>query len=125
MKTYVSAKLHGLVVTDKSVEYHGSVTIGADLLAAAGIEEYEQVHVVNLTNGHRWVTYAVPGPDGVFTLNGGGARLGEKGDKCVVMAYDVSEYYEPATVVHVDANNVPKDKFKYKQQPRPLPPPAQ
>lgn len=89
MKTFVSAKLHGIRVTDKSVEYHGSVSICPKLLAAAGIEQYEQVHVVNLNNGNRWVTYAIEGEIGAFTLNGGGARLGEIGDSCVVMTYDL------------------------------------
>jgi aspartate 1-decarboxylase len=105
MRTWVAAKLHGLRVTDKAVHYHGSVTIGADLLAAAGIQDFEQVHVVNLANGNRWVTYALPGPEGAFTLNGGGARLGEVGDPCVVFTFQTGDTREPAPVVFTDETN--------------------
>ena len=100
LRSYVSAKLHNLSVTDKSVEYMGSVTIGRDLLALARIEEYERVDIVNLNNGNRWTTYVLAGPDGVFTLNGGGARLGEVGDRCVVMTYALGDRMHPAAVVH-------------------------
>lgn len=98
-RTYVHAKLHGVTATDAAVAYYGSVTIGNDLMAASGIEPYEQVDVVNLNTGGRWTTYALPGPDGVFTLNGGGARLGVKGDPCVVMAYESSTEFHGARVV--------------------------
>lgn len=104
-RTWIAAKLHGVRVTDASVRYHGSVTIGDNLLYAANIEPYEQVHVVNLANGHRWVTYALPGEDGVFSLNGGGARLGVVGDECVVMTFRTASDYQPATVVFCDENN--------------------
>jgi aspartate 1-decarboxylase len=105
MKTYVAAKLHNLHVTDKSVDYHGSVSIAASLLKAAGIEPYEQVHIINLSNGHRWITYAVPTQDGVFTLNGGGARLGEIGDACVVLSYRQSNAFQGAKVVYCTSEN--------------------
>jgi aspartate 1-decarboxylase len=99
LRTYVHAKIHGLVVTAASIEYHGSVSIGSDLMDHAGIEPYEQVDVVDLNNGNRWTTYALPGPDGVFTLNGGGARLGCVGDVCVVMAYETSGAYQGGRVL--------------------------
>lgn len=105
MKTYVSAKLHDLTVTDSVPRYIGSVTIGKDLLEAAGIDEYEQVHVCNLNNGARWITYALAGDDGVFELNGPGARLGMKGDRCVVMTYHMEDSYSGATSVFVDEKN--------------------
>lgn len=106
MRTYVVAKLHGIHVTAKSVAYHGSIGIDRSLLAAVGIAPYEQVHVVNLNNGARWVTYALPLDEiGAFSLNGGGARLGELGDSCVVMAYAVSDGYEPAAVAHCGIDN--------------------
>lgn len=107
MRCYVGGKLHGLTVTAAAVEYVGSVTIDTGLLAAAGIEAYEQVHVVNLNTGGRWVTYALPGEEGMFTLNGGGARLGVVGDRCVVMTYRWENMYTGARVVFCDqANNV-------------------
>jgi aspartate 1-decarboxylase len=105
LRTYVFSKIHGVAVTDASVDYHGSVTIGRDLMQAARIEPYEQVHVVNLSTRDRWVTYALPGPDGVFTLNGGGARLGVVGDRCTVMTFGVSERFEGAPVVYCEPDN--------------------
>lgn len=86
--TRVRSKLHGITVTDASVEYNGSVSIDASLMRTVGIRAYEQVHVINLTNGNRWVTYAIPSSVlRAFTLNGGGAHLGKIGDRCVVMTY--------------------------------------
>jgi aspartate 1-decarboxylase len=113
MKTYVSAKLHSLRVTDKSVHYHGSVSICRTLLEAAGVQDYEQVHVVNLANGSRWITYALPGEPGMFSLNGGGARLGEIGDICIVMTFEMLEQYRPARVVHCDEKNRIAKSFYY------------
>jgi len=98
-RCFVAAKLHGIVATDKSVAYHGSVSIGRDLMRASGILDHEQVHVINLTNGKRWVTYALPTDPGAFTLNGGGARLGEVGDTFVVLTYRWSARMEKARVV--------------------------
>lgn len=105
MKMFVAAKLHNLHVTDKSVDYHGSVSIAASLLAAADISPYEQVHVINLANGNRWITYAVPAEEGMFTLNGGGARLGEIGDCCVALTYRQEEAFSGAAVVYCTSDN--------------------
>lgn len=113
LRTFVSAKIHNLVVTDASVNYHGSVTIGTDLLRLANIKAFEQVDIVNLNNGNRWTTYVLPGESGVFTLNGGGARLGVVGDRCVAMTYRQSETFEGADVVYCDENNGASDHFVY------------
>lgn len=112
-RTWIAAKLHGVRVTAASVRYHGSVTIGDDLLYAANIERYEQVHVVNLSTGDRWITYVLPGEDGVFSLNGGGARLGVVGDECVVMTFRTGPEYRPATVVFCDERNGITDVTSY------------
>jgi aspartate 1-decarboxylase len=106
MRTYISAKIHDLVVTDAHLHYTGSITIDSALLKRAEIDEYEQVDVVNLNNGNRWTTYVIPGGPGVFTLNGGGARLGLPGDICVIMTYRTSETFEGARAIFVDAENV-------------------
>lgn len=116
LKTFVAAKLHGLRVTDKAVEYNGSVSIDKYLMLVAGIQPFEQVHVVNLNNGQRWITYALPDDDtGAFSLNGGGARLGEIGDPCVVMTYGQAESFEPATVVFCDEQNAISHIMQYER----------
>lgn len=114
MRTWVGAKLHGIRVTDASVDYHGSVGIDAELMRQADIEPFEQVHVVNLNTGGRWVTYALPvEPRGAFTLNGGGARLGVIGDVCVVMTYQTGNDYKPARVLFLDQDNRVTDSEMY------------
>jgi len=113
MKEYVQSKLHNINVTAKSIDYHGSVTIDQYLLNASNIDPYQKVDIVNLHTGHRWTTYAVPGPKGSFELNGGGARLGEIGDKCVVIAYQSSDSFQGATVVFCNKYNTIESQLKY------------
>ncbi len=95
------------------MDYNGSVGIDAALMERAGIEAYEQVHLVNLRNGERWVTYAIPAGPGEFTLNGGSARLGEVGDKCLAIAYRLSDRPFTAPVVFCDENNAIADTMQY------------
>lgn len=101
MKRYVTCKLHNLVVSDKSILYHGSISICRKIMEAGGVEEYEAVDVVNLRNGTRWTTYVIAhAEEGTVTLNGGGARLGEVGVELVVMTYGLATRYIPAKVVY-------------------------
>jgi aspartate 1-decarboxylase len=113
MKEFIHAKLHNISVTNKSIDYHGSVTICTELLRASGIEPYQKVDVVNLNTGSRWTTYAVPGPIGSFELNGGGARLGEIGDKCVVISYQSSDSFLGANVIFCDKHNSVQERMTY------------
>lgn len=113
MKEYIQGKIHDITVTDKSLKYHGSVTISSVLLKESGIEPYQKVDVINLNTGNRWTTYAVPGNEGVFALNGGGARLGEIGDKCVVIAYQSSESFQGANVIFCGTYNNIKESMTY------------
>jgi aspartate 1-decarboxylase len=115
MKSFVSAKIHGIRVTDKSVRYNGSVSICPELMKAAGIQQFEKVQIVNLTNGNRWETYAIEAAVKAFTLNGGGARLGEIGDECVIITYDVSEIFQSANVVFVNECNDIFKTMRYEQ----------
>jgi aspartate 1-decarboxylase len=103
--TFVAAKLHGITVTAASVEYNGSVTIDRSLMALAGMEPYEQVDIVNLNTGGRWTTYILPGEEGVFSLNGGGARLGVVGDRCVAMTYRSFDRFPGAQVLFLNTGN--------------------
>lgn len=104
-------------MSKKSVAYRGSVGISAGLLRAAGIEPYEQVDIVNLETGARWTTYALPvEEDGVFSLNGGGARLGEPGDRCIVMSYVQCHRFPGAHVVVCDEHNAIAERCLYRAQ---------
>lgn len=116
MKEYIQSKIHNISVTAKSIDYHGSVTVCRHLLAESKIDCYQKVDVVNLSNGNRWTTYTVPGPKGSFELNGGGARLGEVGDKCVVIAYQSAETFEGADVVFCNEQNEVIETMKYQKE---------
>ena len=105
----LKSKIHRATVTDANLHYVGSVSIDPELLAAADIREFEQVHVGDVNNGARFETYAMPGGAGEVCLNGAAARLVHRGDKIIVIsyaAYDEAELdrYVPR-VVHVDADN--------------------
>lgn len=105
------AKIHRATVTHADLDYEGSVTISAELMAAAGILEHEQVHIWNVTRGTRLVTYALRGaPDsGVICINGAAAHLAEPGDKVIIATFAEVEAATAAgwqpTVVFVDAAN--------------------
>lgn len=113
MRTWVAGKIHGIRVSEKHPDYHGSVSIARDLMVAAGIEAYEQVHVINQANGNRWITYAVPGAPGEFALNGGGARLGEIGDPCILITYVTADEFPGAPVVFATDDNAVGDWLVY------------
>jgi aspartate 1-decarboxylase len=108
-RSFLNAKLHRIRTTGCHLDYVGSVSICRVIMAEAGIDELEQVDVVNLSNGERWTTYAIPDDrPGTFQMNGGGARLAVVGDRCVVMTYaqlDLDEVAAPR-VVHFDDADV-------------------
>jgi aspartate 1-decarboxylase len=88
MPVLLRAKAHGLVVAGKNLHYGGSLTLGRDVMEAAGFYPLERVEVYNVSNGARFTTYVIPGRDGEVVLNGAAARLGEVGDVITVAAYD-------------------------------------
>ncbi|MBP2382384.1 aspartate 1-decarboxylase [Brachybacterium sacelli] len=111
LRTLMTSKIHRATVTQADLHYVGSVTIDPDLTEAAGLVENEQVSIVDITNGHRLVTYVIEGErgSGVIGINGAAAHLVTPGDLVIVMAYgqlDESEIstYRPR-VVHVDESN--------------------
>ena len=88
-RTICKSKIHRATVTDANVEYPGSLTLDADLMKAADLLPYEQVHVVDVTNGARLVTYCIEGAPGSGTVcaNGAAARLIVPGDKVIIISY--------------------------------------
>jgi aspartate 1-decarboxylase len=106
-----ASKIHRATVTDAEVDYEGSVTIDEDLLDAAGILEFEEVHVWDVTNGARLTTYAIAGPrgSGAVCINGAAAHLVRPGDVVILATFaefDESEARaHTPTVVFVDGDN--------------------
>jgi aspartate 1-decarboxylase len=105
------SKIHRATVTHADIEYEGSVTIDTDLLEAADICPYEEVHIWNVTRGTRLSTYALEGPrgSGVICINGAAAHLNKPGDLVIIATFapvperDVRAHVP--TVVLVDENN--------------------
>lgn len=85
----LKSKIHRAVITQAELNYVGSVTIDEELMEAAGLYEYEHVHIVNVNSGSRIETYVIAGErgSGVICLNGAAARSGQKGDTVIIMAY--------------------------------------
>jgi aspartate 1-decarboxylase len=105
----LKSKIHRATVTDANLHYVGSISLDPELMAAADILEYEQVHVVDINNGARFETYAIRGGAGEVCLNGAAARLVQPGDLVIVFTYADYDQEELATfapsVVHVDEKN--------------------
>ncbi|HEX4578900.1 MAG TPA: aspartate 1-decarboxylase [Candidatus Dormibacteraeota bacterium] len=108
-RVVLRAKIHRATVTDADLDYEGSCSLDAELMKAADIVPGEQLHIVNVTNGSRAVTYAIEGSSGQVGLNGAMAHIGSPGDTVIILAYGHLSDAELAThsplVVHVDSAN--------------------
>jgi len=111
-RTVMKAKIHRASVTRADLHHEGSCSLDPQLMELADIVTGEQVHIVNVTNGSRAVTYAIAGEPGEVGLNGAMAHIGEPGDVVIVITYaqlDDAELTSFAPrVVHVDARNRPR-----------------
>lgn len=111
LRNMLKSKIHRATVTGADLHYEGSLAIDADLMKAADILPYEQIHVFNIHNGERFVTYAIQAPagSGTILLNGAAARLGMPGDKVIIVTFTEMEEAEAQTarprVVQVDDAN--------------------
>jgi len=113
LRQMLRAKIHRATLTQTELHYTGSITIDRTLMDAAGMLPGEQVQVVNLMNGSRLQTYVIEGEadSGVMCLNGPAARLGEVGDKVIVISYAICDETEarkltPRIVNVDDANRI-------------------
>ena len=109
--TLCKSKLHRATVTQAELHYEGSITVAADLLAAADILPFERVQVVDIANGARFDTYAIAGPAGSGTVcvNGAAARLVQVGDPVIAISYaqmtpDEARRHRP-TIVLLNGDN--------------------
>ena len=94
IRRFLNAKLRDITITGTFIEYEGSITLDEEFLEQAGILPFEQVHVLNMETGTRFVTYAIKGErgSGAVQLNGPAAYLGKTGDRIMVMSYaDMTE----------------------------------
>ncbi|MEI2578347.1 aspartate 1-decarboxylase [Scytonema sp. PRP1] len=112
-RTLLLAKIHNCTLTAANINYVGSISIDQVLLDKAGILPYEQVQVVNVTNGERFITYAIPAAahSAAIELNGAAARLGIIGDRLIIMSYgqftsEELKTYSPTVVIVDDRNRL-------------------
>ena len=112
LRTVLKAKIHRATVTQCDLNYEGSITIDKELLKQSGILEFEQVQVLNISNGERIITYAIEGTDGVIGINGAAARLFQEQDLVIICSYAQLNESEIEThrpnIVLVDENNKTK-----------------
>lgn len=112
-RTMMHGKIHRATVTGAFLDYEGSIALDRDLYEAAGFLPYEQVHVLDVDNGNRFVTYVIEGErgSGEVAVNGAAARLVQVGDTLIVLAYTEMDDAEARAlrprVVLVDASNRP------------------
>lgn len=122
METHMlKCKIHRVVVTHAELHYEGSCAIDGHLLDLAGILEYEQIQIWNVTNGKRFSTYAIRGEShsGIISVNGGAAHHAEVGDIIIIATFGIySEielksykpclvYVNPDNSVNYSANLIP------------------
>lgn len=109
--TMLQAKLHRARVTHAELEYEGSCAIDGHLLDTAGIREYQQIDIYNITNGERFTTYAIRAQDhsGIISVNGAAAHKASPGDVIIICSYIQLDQRELAafkpTLVYVDQDN--------------------
>ena len=109
----LKSKIHRATVTGADLNYIGSITIDEALMNAANIKTGEKVHVVNINNGERLITYVINGKknSGEITLNGPAARKVQKGDEVIIISYalvdfDKSDKFKPAVIFPSKNNSI-------------------
>jgi aspartate 1-decarboxylase len=110
-RTMLKSKLHRVNVTHSELDYEGSCAIDDNLLEAANIKEYEQIHIYNVTNGERFSTYAIlaTSGSGIISINGAAAHKASPGDIIIIASYAIYheielENFSPQ-LVYVDGDN--------------------
>jgi aspartate 1-decarboxylase len=89
LRLLLKSKIHRVAVTHCELHYEGSCAIDEDLLEAADIAENEQIHIWNINNGERFITYAIKGErgSGMISVNGSAARRASSGDLLIIAAF--------------------------------------
>jgi len=122
-RSLLKSKLHRAIVTEADLNYEGSITIDGDLMRLTDIVEYEQVDVLDITNGARLTTYAISGPagSGQICINGAAAHLVAPGDLVIILSYasfseSEAKSHKPRIVV-LDENNQPGAEIVLSSEP--------
>jgi len=113
----LKSKVHQAVVTETNLEYEGSLTLDETLMEAADLVPFEQVHVLNITNGERFITYLIKGKkdSGVVGVNGAAAHKASVGDKLIVVSYTFMDdeeinFFIPKVIIVDERNKIKSAK---------------
>ena len=109
--TMLKSKLHRACVTHAELDYEGSCAIDIALMRQANILPYEQLHIYNVTNGERFITYAIEAEEGsrIISVNGAAAHKANPDDRIIICTYTTLEEQEAKafkpSLVYLDENN--------------------
>ena len=116
-KIMLKAKIHNAVVTQADKDYEGSVSVDEDLLDEAGLVPYEQVHIYNITNGERFVTYLIKGKrgSGMVGINGAAVHKANVGDRVILAAFGLmddeeTDFFIPRVLIMDKDNKIKQIK---------------
>ena len=111
LRSLLKVKINGAAVTETQLYYEGSITIDEEIMEKADLLPGEEVWVLNLNNGARFVTYCIKGKrsSGTICINGAGARLAQVGDKVLVLSFssfseEEAKKHKPQ-IIHLDGKN--------------------
>jgi aspartate 1-decarboxylase len=115
MRSMLRSKIHRATVTERRLDYEGSITIDEELLEKSGLWVGEKVLIADVNNGNRFETYTLPGKrgSGIIALNGAAAHLCELGDKIIIMGFELTDEPVHAKVILVNDDNSVKQELIY------------
>ena len=115
MRSMLRSKIHRATVTERRLDYEGSITIDEELLEKSGLWVGEKVLIADVNNGNRFETYTLPGKrgSGIIALNGAAAHLCELGDKIIIMGFELTDEPIHAKVILVNDDNSVKQELIY------------
>ncbi len=109
----LKSKIHKARVTETNLNYEGSLTLDETLMKAADMLHYEQVHIYNISNGERFLTYLIKGKkdSGIVGINGAAAHKAKAGDELIIASYVVIkeekiDYFMPKILILDDKNRI-------------------
>lgn len=113
----LKSKIHKARVTETNFDYEGSLTLDESLMKAADMIPYEQVHVYNISNGERFLTYLIKGEkdSGIVGVNGAAAHKAKVGDELIIVSYVVLkeekiDYFMPKILILDEKNKIKRIK---------------
>ena len=109
----LKSKIHQATVTEINKDYEGSLTLDENLMKAAEMMPYEQIHVYNITNGERFITYLIKGKQDsrIVGVNGAAAHKAQVGDRIIIASYvqlndEETDFFMPKIILLDEANNI-------------------